>query len=306
MKKQKRVLISGGTSGFGLALALKLAALGAWEIIICGRSVSRGQEALRTIKEAYPTSHVHFFALDLGDFQSIRDIIPTLEPFFPLDALVNCAALQMLDPYATTAQGYNAVFGVNHLGTFALSYALLPHLGKEALIITLSSNTHIPGKEPLMPNPSFTSPQALAFGRKAWQIPSFYWASQAYTTSKLCNVLFTYALRDYLHVNYPSMRAIAFDPGMMPKTNLIRSWPVALQWLWKTFAPFGKNFHSGISCAETSASILLPHFDSPSGKFLKEVYFSIQAKSKPSKDAQNRDYQKALWDFSLREYNSFF
>lgn len=305
MKEKKRILISGGTSGFGLALAEELASSYAWEIILCAKDVSKGNEILDALKKNHPLACVYFFPVDLGDFTSIETLLFTLQTnaLLPLDILINSAAIQSLDPDAKTAQGYHATFGINHLGTFVLSYRLLPFMRPNASIVTLSSNTHIPYREPLMPNPHFSSPHQLAFGAKKWWMPAWYWGARAYTTSKLCNVLFTYALQEHLDVHHPSLSACAFDPGMMPKTNLLRSYPLWIQWLYHTLTPYFKPLYSGISSPKRSASALIKHLTSLES--LKGAYLNVQGKCASSKDSYKKQWQKSLWEFSLLEYEKF-
>jgi len=59
-----------------------------------------------------------------------------------LDLLINNAGL-MAVPYATTADGFETQFGVDHLGHFALTGLLLPRLlaTPGARVISVSSST---------------------------------------------------------------------------------------------------------------------------------------------------------------------
>ena len=61
----KRVLITGSTSGIGLASAHRLARTAA-VIVINGRNEQRGAKAREAIRSRSPASNVHFVAADVS------------------------------------------------------------------------------------------------------------------------------------------------------------------------------------------------------------------------------------------------
>lgn len=63
------VLVTGGTTGLGLAAALHFAKLGADVILTC-RARPRGDEAKRTIHNAVPGSDVRVMELDMAHYSS--------------------------------------------------------------------------------------------------------------------------------------------------------------------------------------------------------------------------------------------
>jgi len=62
--KECRVLIAGGTSGVGLATAIRFAEAGAQAIGVVGRNRERGEAALRMLEAQTPRAQVRFFAGD--------------------------------------------------------------------------------------------------------------------------------------------------------------------------------------------------------------------------------------------------
>jgi len=62
-----RVLVSGGTSGVGLAIATQFARAGAERIVLVGRDVERGNQARSSV--ASVGAEVHFLAGNAGDAQ---------------------------------------------------------------------------------------------------------------------------------------------------------------------------------------------------------------------------------------------
>ncbi len=101
--------------------------------------------------------------LDLASLRSVRDFadrLPDLE-VPPLTALVCNAGLQVVSGAATTADGYEMTFGVNHLGHFALVQQMLGALTTPARIVVVSSGTHDPDKFTGMPAPQYNSADEL-------------------------------------------------------------------------------------------------------------------------------------------------
>src|SRR6186997_1149697 len=82
-------MITGGTSGIGLATAQAFLTAGA-TVVICGRSAERGQQVARDLAAL---GEVEFVAADVTDEQSVQDLVgATLRRFGRLDHVFNNAA----------------------------------------------------------------------------------------------------------------------------------------------------------------------------------------------------------------------
>jgi dehydrogenase/reductase SDR family protein 12 len=135
----KSVLVTGATSGLGLAAAEGFARLGA-ELWLLARDPERGEDARATVAEQSP-GQVHLELCDLGDLGSVRDFAQRFTAAAPgLDVLVNNAGV-MTAQRTRSADGIELTFAVNVLAPFLLTALLLEPLRQAApsRIINVSS-----------------------------------------------------------------------------------------------------------------------------------------------------------------------
>lgn len=133
-----------GTGGLGFETALALARAGG-EVIIAGRNPEKGAAAVRRILGEAPGASVSFEVLDLADLKSVAAFAERLQARSgAVDVLINNAGIMSPPVRQTTADGFEAQIGVNHLGHFALTGRLLPVLRRSAepRVVSLTSNAH--------------------------------------------------------------------------------------------------------------------------------------------------------------------
>src|ERR1700723_1303983 len=95
----RTVLVTGANTGMGLAPG--------------------GAAAVAGIKAATGNDAVFLLTLDLADLSSVRECAKSfLEPYEPLHVLINNAGEG--GRRGLTKQGFELMFGLNHLGTFLL------------------------------------------------------------------------------------------------------------------------------------------------------------------------------------------
>lgn len=189
----RTVVITGGNSGLGLATARALAAAGA-RVVLAVRDTARGQQAAAGLG-----GQVEVRRLDLADLASVREFAEAWTG--DLDVLVANAGI-MAVPQARTADGFELQFGTNHLGHFALTNLLLPHITDR--VVTVSSGLHSAG--------------TIVLDDLNWERRR-YSAQGAYAQSKLANLLFTLELQRRLTAAGSPVRATAAHPGYAA-TNL--------------------------------------------------------------------------------------
>lgn len=142
----KRIFITGGSRGIGLAIALKAAADGA-AIAIAAKTAEPNPKLPGTIytaaAEIQAAGGVALpIKCDLRDENQITESVEkAVAEFGGLDILINNASAINLTPTeATPAKRFDLMFDVNVRGTFLTSQAVIPHLRKSA---EAGGNPHI-------------------------------------------------------------------------------------------------------------------------------------------------------------------
>lgn len=137
-------LISGGSSGIGLATAKKFFAEG-YRVAICGRSEDRLQLALEEIFDGSVQNSKLVYALPLdlaAPSASRRFAEESLEHFGRIDALVNNAALAPLSPFgAITETSFEDLVNLNIRSSFYLTQVVWNTMVKQrgGTIVNISS-----------------------------------------------------------------------------------------------------------------------------------------------------------------------
>jgi citronellol/citronellal dehydrogenase len=146
----KRIFITGGSRGIGLAIALRAAADGA-SIAIAAKTTEENPKLPGTIfsaaKEIEAAGGTALpIQCDIRDEDAIEAAVnKAAEQFGGLDILINNASAINLTPTEkTAAKRFDLMFDVNVRGTFLTSQAVIPHLresakaGRNPHILTLS------------------------------------------------------------------------------------------------------------------------------------------------------------------------
>jgi NAD(P)-dependent dehydrogenase (short-subunit alcohol dehydrogenase family) len=135
-------LVTGANAGIGLATTVELAARGGRVHLAC-RSAEKGRAAVEHVSAVTGSHNLRYLPLDLGDLASV---LACAQEFLargePLHALVNNAGVA--GRRGRTRDGFELTFGVNHVGHFALTVALLDRLtaSAPARVVTVASDAH--------------------------------------------------------------------------------------------------------------------------------------------------------------------
>jgi NAD(P)-dependent dehydrogenase (short-subunit alcohol dehydrogenase family) len=185
----RTAVVTGANSGLGLATARALAGAGA-RVVFAVRDAAKGRAAAATVP-----GETEVRTLDLADLRSVRDFAAGWDA--PIDLLINNAGISV-PGLRHTADGFELQFGTNHLGPYALTNLLLPHL--TGRVVTVSSQAERVGRIDV---------DDLNYERHPYK------QSAAYNRSKLANLLFTAELQRRLTAAGSPVRAMAAHPGFV-------------------------------------------------------------------------------------------
>ncbi|WP_336216304.1 oxidoreductase [Nonomuraea sp. LPB2021202275-12-8] len=196
-------VVTGANSGIGYVTARELARHGAHVVLAC-RDPGRGQAALARMRDEAPGARLELRRLDLASLAAIREFAAAWD-HDRLDLLVNNAGLAMV-PFARTMDGFESQFGVNHLGTFALTGLLLPQLlaAPDPRVVTVSSEGQ----------------RFARFDLDNLNAERRYLTLFAYVQSKRANLYFATELQRRADAAGLSLRSMAVAPGLT-RTNVL-------------------------------------------------------------------------------------
>ncbi|MEI2671669.1 MAG: SDR family oxidoreductase [Marmoricola sp.] len=275
----RTVVVTGANSGLGLAATKRLVAAGANVIMAC-RRVETAQAAAATLGHS-----VRIEQVDLADQASIKDF--SLRLTEPVDVLINNAGVMQPPHHRQTTDGFELMFGTNHLGHFALTGRILPNLLATPYprVVTISSVAHKSGTAKVL----------------AGNPPQSYKPYRGYSQSKLANLLFATELDRRARVAGSPLISMAAHPGVAA-TSLVRDREgMGARWLARRVAsplmPY--VFHGPDEGAQPILYALA--FGEPGGFYGPKQLFESTGRigrSKRSRLAQDPELAKALWQQS--------
>lgn len=146
----RKVVITGGTSGIGLAIARAVLNAGA-QVVLCGRNHQTGAQALESLTNA----QVDFLSCDVGkenDCTALADF--AVQRMGGIDTLVCAAGLNRRGrPEDISLADWNAVLDTTLTGTFLIARACYPALKAscDGRIVTIGSMMSVLANEATAP-----------------------------------------------------------------------------------------------------------------------------------------------------------
>ncbi|MFN2569953.1 MAG: SDR family NAD(P)-dependent oxidoreductase [Candidatus Dormibacteria bacterium] len=200
----KRVLITGSTSGVGREVAVRLAGLGAQVALAC-RDRGRAEEVATEINEATGGRRATVMTVDTSDQRSIGAFTAEYHSTYgPLDVLVNNAGV-IVPQRRMSPDRIELTFATNVVGYYLVATQLRDALeaGAPGRIVNVASTWgHALDLEDLQ------------FERRPYD------GLSAYAQSKACDRLLTWALARRLPPESVTVNAVA--PGLVLGTSLYR------------------------------------------------------------------------------------
>jgi len=257
----KAWIITGPTSGIGRRTALELAEHGT--VVLVGRDPNKLAEVEAEIK-AKAGGHAVSVVCDFSDITSVRRAATAIVALdLPIAGLLNNAGIMPNTP-AKTAQGWDVAFATNHLGSFAFTEALIPHLPDGANVVFICSGVEDPERKPAVAA-GFRGGRylsAAASARGEWRPGgSSHPGFDAYATSKQCELATVLVFAR----ETPRLRFNAVEPGFNPGTGLGRDANIALrflaQYVLSPLAPFIKYWSTPQRAARVITEVLTDESD---------------------------------------------
>jgi NAD(P)-dependent dehydrogenase (short-subunit alcohol dehydrogenase family) len=271
----KLCVVTGGTSGIGLAAAEKFAAMGA-DLVLVGRDPVRAAAANARLASIGPGARVTMILADLGLLAEQRRVAAALAALPRIDVLLNNAGA-IFNRRDETADGLERTFALNHMNYYVLTRLLDAKLRQSApmRIVNVASGAHRGAR--------------LDFDDLQMRRRFDGWL--AYRNSKLCNILFTRELARRLQGS--GITANCLHPGFVATR-------------------FGDNtgglFRAGVGFAKRVMAISVEEgaetpvycATSPELAGVSGLYFGKCRPDEPSAAAQDNAAALRLWQESAR------
>ena len=270
----KLCVISGATSGVGLASLKRIAAGGA-DVVLVARNTQKAEDIRNTIASASQVS-IDTVIADFTDLDSLRNAATLILEKYPrIDLLINSAGIFSTRKIITPG-GFELCFCVNHLAPFLLTRLLLDRIieSAPARIIQVNSQGHRFG--------------GFKIDDVNWE-RRFYNGYWGYGASKTAQLLAIWELADRLKGTRVTVNAV--HPGGV-KTNIGNNNGPLYRWfsryiIWYTLKD---PRMSGDAIYFLAAA---PELGNVSGR-----YFNRTVDEKPAPHALNRELGRAVWELS--------
>ena len=258
----RTIVVTGASSGVGLAAAEQFAAAGD-EVVVIGRHPDRLAQAVQRVRAAGGPEPGRFRA-DFEDLDQVRELAATLLATYPrIDVLANNAG-GMVENYRRTTDGFEATIQGNHLGPFLLTGLLRERLAGGRVVNT-ASRAHLQGAP---------DPDDLAGD------PARYSSWRAYGESKSANILFAgEAAR-----RWPDITSVSFHPGVVRSNFGVGT----ATRLFYRFAPF-------LVTPEKAGALLVRLANTPAGELVNGGYYVGRDAKRPAAHASDPTAAARLW-----------
>ena len=287
--KGKSFVITGANSGTGYEASKILLSKGA-KVVMLNRNPQKSTDAIAALKQEFGNNaDVSFILMDLAQQDSVRKAAAeVLERVSRIDALMCNGAIAQVPKQQLTMDGFESQLGVNHYGHFLLQGLLYPRIEEsKGRIVTVGSMGYDMGLK------------TIKFDDMNWD--KDYTANDAYSQSKLAQIMSVYELQDRLKKSGKTdVKVYACHPGAS-RTSLIKtsgSLLMRFTWYLMTLSPFVQSAEKGsypeLMCA-TEKDLDQKGFYGPTGR---SYWTGPVGECKLESHAVDKAVSKKLWDVS--------
>ena len=275
--KGKRTVISGSTSGVGLATLKQLAAAGSDLVMVC-RNIEKAEKIKTEIAKEFNVL-IDIVQADFSDLDSVREAAKIiLDKFDRIDVLINSVGIHNTKK-RFNKDGIEMVFCVNHLSTFLFTLLLLKRLKESApaRIIQVNSEGH-----------RFNGLRIndINFKRR------IYTGLKGYGQSKTAQLYTVYELAERLEGSGVTINAV--HPGAV-KTNIGNN----NGWLYRWFLHH-VTWHF-LKEPEIAGKAMYYHAASKEMEGVTGKFFNLTIEEKPARHALKKEKkQKPVWNLSMK------
>ena len=275
MIDKKKIVITGGTDGIGLAIAKELLKKNENEIIIIGKNYKKGIQLV----DSFNAKNINFIQCDLSEKKEILELSKKLSELNKIDVLINNAGAMFSKRY-TNSENIEKTFALNHLSYFHLSLYLLKKIenSPDGKIINVASNAH----------------KRYALDLNDIENEKNYNGWKSYCRSKLLNLYFTYNFNKKLNTN---VACNCLHPGFVNSNfgnNNISMMRFAINIL--------KNFLA-ITCEKAAETPIDLIYNNDLNKVTGKYFFN-KKEIKSSKNSYDNEIADKVWDLSLDYHNN--
>lgn len=288
----KTFVVTGTTSGTGFEAAKILLSKGA-KVVMLNRNSKKAEDTIATLKQELGKDiEVINIQMDLSKQVSVKKAAEEVLKTVPqIEALICNAAIAQVPKQTLTVDGWESQMGTNYYGNWTLQALLFPLIEKsKGRIVTVGSLGYDMGIK------------TIKFDDLNWD--KDYTANNAYSQSKLAQIMSMYELQDRLkEAGKTDVKAYACHPGSS-RTNLINtSGSFMMKFIFNLMklSPLTQSAEKGaypqLMCA-TAPHLDQSGFYGPTGR---SNWVGPVGAHKIEPHAKDKTVAKRLWELSEKE-----
>lgn len=271
LRKGHVAVITGGSRGIGIVLVKKLLSAGLHVVIGSSSSEESRRNLSENLKTEAKSDKIDVWHLDLSSMSSVTAFAKKfIESRLPLNVLINNAGI-MFVPYKETEDQLESHFAVNFAGHCLLTKLLLPQLRGSGTAQLRSRIINVTSCVAAVSKIIFEDLQ----GR------NYYSPYHAYMQSKLAQLMFSYALNNYLETAKYDVAAYCIHPGVVDTSLHEHVW-----WAPKAINNLYKRPEEGADVI--IAAIFSSTLEGLGGKYLEDCKVTKSCRYSLKKDVQDK------------------